>query len=153
MPPPSCTTRPVPPASRATSCLLPVVPRYRISNLTCSTPAKPGYRQRQRRRRPGGALGSAAYFHDFQSDRWVPASTFWATAGAGLDYDDNWAGRCQATKVDLLLAALVPTLAYKVSDRLSLGIAVQYWYSDLNTHLDTPRINQDGEDLRGLDQR
>ena len=93
-------------------------------------------------------LGSAAYFHDFQSDRWSAGVYFLGLAGAGLDYDDNWAGRYQATKVDLLLAALVPTLAYKVSDRLSLGIAVQYWYSDLNTHLDTPRINQDREDLR-----
>jgi long-chain fatty acid transport protein len=92
--------------------------------------------------------GSAAYVHDLQSDRWSAGVYFLGLAGAGLDYDNDWAGRYQATKVDLLLAALVPTLAYRVSDSLSLGVAVQYWYSNQNVHLNVPRIDQNREDIR-----
>jgi long-chain fatty acid transport protein len=42
----------------------------------------------------------------------------------------------------------VPTLAYRVSDRLSIGVAVQYWYSKLNVHLNVPRLDQSREDLK-----
>ena len=94
---------------------------------------------------PGGA---SAYVHDFDSDRWSAGIYFLGLAGAGLDYDDDWAGRYQATKVDLLLAAVVPTLAYKVSDRLSVGVSVQYWYSKLNLHLNVPTVNQNREDRK-----
>lgn len=94
---------------------------------------------------PGGA---SAYVHDFDSDRWSAGIYFLGLAGAGLDYDDDWAGRYQATKVDLLLAAVVPTLAYKVSDRLSVGVSVQYWYSKLNLHLNVPNVNQNREDRK-----
>ncbi|MEE4147136.1 MAG: outer membrane protein transport protein [Halieaceae bacterium] len=93
-------------------------------------------------------VGSAAYVHDFQSDRWSGGVYFLGLAGAGLDYDNDWAGRYQATKVDLLLAAIVPNFAYRVSDRLSLGLAVQYWYSNLNVHLNVPRLVADREDAR-----
>lgn len=92
--------------------------------------------------------GSAAYVHDFHSDRWSAGVYFLGLAGAGLDYDNDWAGRYQGTKVDLLLASIVPTLAYRVSDRLSLGIGVQYWYSKLNVHLNVPRLDQTREDAR-----
>lgn len=92
--------------------------------------------------------GSAAYVHDFDSDRWAAGIYFMGLAGAGLDYDKDWAGRYQATKVNLLLAAVVPTLAYRVSDKLSLGIGVQYWYSNLNLHLNVPRLDENREDLR-----
>lgn len=92
--------------------------------------------------------GSSAYVHDFQSDRWSAGIYFLGMAGAGLDYDNDWAGRYQATKVDLLLAALVPTFAYRVSDRLSVGVGVQYWYSNLNVHLNVPRLDQNREDAR-----
>jgi long-chain fatty acid transport protein len=92
--------------------------------------------------------GSAAYVHDFHSDKWSAGVYFLGLAGAGLDYDNDWAGRYQGTKVDLLLASIVPTFAYRVSDRLSLGLAVQYWYSKLNVHLNVPRLDQTREDAR-----
>ena len=92
--------------------------------------------------------GSSAYVHDFDSDKWSAGIYMLGLAGAGLDYEKTWAGRYQATKVELLLAAIAPTLAYKVSDRLSVGIAVQYWYSNLNLHLNVPRVDQNREDAR-----
>ncbi len=93
-------------------------------------------------------VSSFAYVHDFDSDKWSAGVYFLGLAGAGLDYDKDWAGRYQATKVDLLLASLVPTLAYRVSDRLSVGVAVEIWYSELNVHLNVPRIQSNRDDLR-----
>ena len=92
--------------------------------------------------------GGSAYVHDFDSDRWSAGVYALGLAGAGLDYDDDWVGRNQATKVDLLVAAVVPTLAYRVTDRLSLGVGVQYWYSNLNLHLRVPRIALEKEQVR-----
>ena len=92
--------------------------------------------------------GASAYIHDFGSDKWSAGISFGGLAGAGLDYDNDWIGRYQATKVDLLLAAIAPTLAYKLTDRLSVGAALQYWYSNLNIHLNVPRIDQNREDVR-----
>ena len=86
--------------------------------------------------------------HDFGSDRWSAGIYATGLSGAGLDYDDDWVGRNQATKVDLLVAAVVPTLAYKLTDRLSVGVGVQYWYSNLNLHLRVPRIDQEREQAR-----
>ncbi len=56
------------------------------------------------------------------------------SSGAGFEFDDNWVGRFQATKVDLTVMALSPTLAYQVTDKLSLGASVQAVYSNLNIH-------------------
>ena len=92
--------------------------------------------------------GGAAYIHDFDSERFSAGIYLLGLAGAGLDYDNDWAGRYQATKVDLVVAGLAPTLAYKVSDRLSVGVAVQYWYSNLNIHLNVPTLNQSREDRK-----
>ena len=41
--------------------------------------------------------------------------------GAILDYDSNWAGRYLNTEVTLLTITLNPTLAYRVTDWLSIG--------------------------------
>ena len=49
-------------------------------------------------------------------------------------------GRFQATKVDLTVMALSPTLAYQVTDKLSLGASVQAVYSNVNIHTATPRL-------------
>jgi len=92
--------------------------------------------------------GGSAYVHDFGSDRWSAGIYAVGLSGAGLDYDDDWVGRNQATKVNLLVAGVVPTLAYRVTDKLSIGVGVEYWYSNLNIHLRVPRIDQDKEQAR-----
>jgi long-chain fatty acid transport protein len=82
---------------------------------------------------------SMAYVHDLNSSKWSAAVGLVPLSGAGMEYTDNWAGRYQATKVDLLLMALAPTVAYQVTDHLSLGVTVQVYYADLNMHFNVPR--------------
>lgn len=83
---------------------------------------------------------SAAYVHDFGSKRWSAGIGLVPLAGAGLEYSDDWAGRFQATKVDLQALALSPTIAYKVTDQLSVGASVQAVYANMNIHTATPRL-------------
>jgi long-chain fatty acid transport protein len=52
-------------------------------------------------------------------------------AGAGLDYGNSWAGRHQATKVELLTVTGMPSLAFK-HHWLSLGAGFQISYGSLN---------------------
>jgi long-chain fatty acid transport protein len=95
------------------------------------------------------AYSSAAYVHDLGSDRWSAGIALVPLAAAGLDYNDYWAGRYQATKVELQVMALSPTVAYQVTDRLSLGASVQATYSNLNLHFAVPRLDPSIPDGNG----
>ena len=48
--------------------------------------------------------------------------------GAPLSYDDNWVGRYYVQETTLLGISLVPSIAYKVTDKLSLGGGVTAMY-------------------------
>jgi long-chain fatty acid transport protein len=86
----------------------------------------------------GGDAGEAApaasmaYIHDFGSDKWSGGIYLGGLAGAGLKYDKGWAGRYQNREVTLLLMTLAPTEAYQLTDKLSVGASLQYWYSTLD---------------------
>lgn len=86
------------------------------------------------------AYSSMAYVHDLDSDKWSAGIALIPLSGAGIDYGDNWVGRFQATDVDLTLMALAPTLAYRVTDELSLGVTVQAYYGDLEIKTAVPRL-------------
>lgn len=96
-----------------------------------------------------GPLGSAAYVQGFgEDDRWYGGIYFGGLAGAGLDYDDDWVGRYQATDVNLLIAAIAPTISYRLTEQLSIGASLQYWYADLELKLRVPRLNPDAVEPR-----
>jgi long-chain fatty acid transport protein len=48
--------------------------------------------------------------------------------GLGLSYDDNWVGRYYVQKATLLGISFLPSIAYKVTDKLSLGASVNAMY-------------------------
>ena len=48
--------------------------------------------------------------------------------GAPLKYDNDWAGRYYIQNTTLLGLSLLPTIAYKVNDRLSLGAGLNAMY-------------------------
>jgi long-chain fatty acid transport protein len=48
--------------------------------------------------------------------------------GAPLSYDDNWVGRYYVQKATMLGISLLPSIAYKVTDKLSLGASVNAMY-------------------------
>jgi long-chain fatty acid transport protein len=94
---------------------------------------------------PGGGM---AYIHDFGPSKWSGGVYLGGLAGAGLKYDKGWAGRYQNREVTLLLMTLAPTVAYQLTDKLSVGASVQYWYSTLDLKLAVPRPIPVVEDAR-----
>jgi long-chain fatty acid transport protein len=94
---------------------------------------------------PGGSM---AYIHDFGSDKWSGGVYLGGLSGAGLKYDKDWAGRYENTEVTLLLMSLAPTVAYQLTDKLSVGASVQYWYSTLDLRVAVARANSAAEDAR-----
>ena len=54
----------------------------------------------------------------------------YAPFGSSTDYDDDWAGRYLADETDVSMINLQPTVAYKFSDQLSLGLGVFATYAE-----------------------
>jgi long-chain fatty acid transport protein len=102
----------------------------------------------------GGSAGliapaaSMAYTHHFDDSNWSAGIYLGGFAGAGLEYNDDWTGRYNATDVNLLLMILAPTVAYQLTDKLSVGASVQGWYSSLEQKLAIPRLIPGREDGR-----
>lgn len=48
--------------------------------------------------------------------------------GAALDYDDDWVGRYYVQETTLLGVSFLPSIAYKATDKLSLGASVNAMY-------------------------
>mgnify|MGYP001244485317 CR=1 FL=1 len=53
--------------------------------------------------------------------------------GASLKYDDNWAGRYYVQEATVIGASLLPSVAYRVNDKLSLGASVNAMYGYLKS--------------------
>ena len=85
------------------------------------------------------AAGAAmSYIHDLDSDKWSIGASIAGLSGASLDYRDQWAGRYQATDVNIILLAFSTSIAYEVTDKLTLGIAPQYYYTELELDVNLP---------------
>ena len=53
------------------------------------------------------------------------------TFGSSLNYNDNWVGRYHAQQATLIGASLLPSIAFRVTDKLSLGASVNAMYGYL----------------------
>ncbi len=102
---------------------------------------------------PGGDGGDAGglapllgafYVHSLTDDLKLGANVISIT-GAVLDYNDDWAGRYLNTEVTLLTVTFNPTLAYRVTDWLSVGGGPQIMYANLEMKTKVPPPNGTGE--------
>ena len=86
-----------------------------------------------------GFLPAASLFYTHQLS---PKATFgfgvFSNFGLGLEYDEDWAGRYYAQKAALIGMSAMPAIAFKVSDTVSLGVALNAMYGFLT---DTVAIN------------
>jgi long-chain fatty acid transport protein len=105
------------------------------------------------------APGGSAYYAHPINDRWSIGIAGVALTGAVLDYDDDWAGRFQVQDVSILVIGAVPSVGFKVTDKLSIGAAVPVMYSSLDMDVGVPnpndpingpegKINLDGDDVQ-----
>ena len=63
--------------------------------------------------------------------------------GLGAEFDETWPGRYSSYKAEILSFDLMPTLAWKATDRLSLalGISVRYFDIELAQKIDAAGLN------------
>jgi long-chain fatty acid transport protein len=86
-----------------------------------------------------GLMPAASLFYTQQlSSRASFGFGVFSNFGLGLEYDDDWVGRYYAQKAALLGMSAMPAIAYKVSDEVSLGVALNAMYGFLT---DTVAIN------------
>ncbi len=76
-------------------------------------------------------------------DRWAAGLNAGGITGAALDYDRNWVGRFQVDDVSLLVLGATPSIAYKVTDWLSLGAGATLWYANLNQTIRPSQVDGD----------
>ncbi len=98
--------------------------------------------------------GSVFYTSQFNDKTWLGVS-FGGWSGAGLDYDDDWTGRVQTTEIEMTAIVLMPSIGYKLTDQLSIGIGLPIMYTKLEMDLAVPQgpglndatANLDGDDV------
>jgi long-chain fatty acid transport protein len=89
----------------------------------------------------GGLTPSASVFYSRPlNDKWSVGMSGLALTGSALDYDDDWVGRFEAQDVTLIVIGAIPSVAFKVTDKLSLGVAVPVMYSNLELDIAVPKL-------------
>jgi long-chain fatty acid transport protein len=83
----------------------------------------------------GGNAGETAfipnaYFSMPYGDRWFIGVGVNAPFGLVTEYDEDWVGRFQGIKSEIMTVNINPTVAYKVSDTVSVGFGVSYQQFD-----------------------
>jgi long-chain fatty acid transport protein len=103
-------------------------PSYKFSNdVSSNAPASLGSQ--------GGDAGSLAalpnlYVTNALNDHWVIGLGLGSPFGLKTEYENDWIGRFQSTTFDIKTYNLNPSLAYKISDRVSLGFGLNFQRMD-----------------------
>ena len=79
------------------------------------------------------------------NDDWAVGLYAGGITGAQLDYRGGWAGRFQAEDVELALAGITPTIAYEVTDWLSIGGGPLLLYATMDYELAVPPPSGTGQ--------
>jgi long-chain fatty acid transport protein len=104
----------------------------------------------------GGSDGGNAGFVNFipsffgvkvLSDKWRVGFSLVAPLGGGLDYGKSFVGRYQATRAVLGGLGITPAVAYKITDKLSIGVGVSALNTvfDMDVAVNQPLFLRDGQ--------
>ncbi len=79
-----------------------------------------------------------AYYTRMLNDRLVVGLGVNAPFGLATEYDPGWVGRYHAIESDVLTVNINPSIAYKITDKLSVGagLNVQYFKAKLSNAID-----------------
>ena len=90
--------------------------------------------------------GSAFFSHSVSPDLSVGfglAGTF----GLALEYDSDWVGRYYVQEATLMGVSLLPSIAYRINEQLSLGASINAMYSKMEQKvaINNPLSPEDGQ--------
>jgi long-chain fatty acid transport protein len=93
---------------------------------------------------------SSAYLAQRVGNRLFFGLGFNAPFGLAAKYDENWFGRYHAIEIKLLTININPSVAYKLSNRISIGAGfdIQYAYAELATAIPNPLVRPGVRRLR-----
>ena len=108
----------------------------------------------------GGNGGNQGGLAPLVGSHWVASVTddlklgmsVFSVSGAALDPDDDWNGRYQLTEIELLTITANPSIAYRITDQLSLSAGFLAMYADIDYKLAAPpggagKVKLDGDDV------
>jgi long-chain fatty acid transport protein len=95
-------------------------------------------------------ITSSQYVHKL-SERWRLGMALFSFSGASLNPDNDWAGRFETTKVTLFSLTMVPTVAVRLTDWLSVGGGVGITYGRLDMDVRVPILREPKVKLKDLD--
>ena len=95
-------------------------------------------------------ISSSSYVHKI-SDRWRLGLSLLSVSGAGLSPSDDWAGRNELTDLSLFTLSVLPAVAVRVTDWLSVGGGVLLTYANVNMSLRLPVPTKQTVKLEDLD--
>jgi len=90
-------------------------------------------------------LFSSQYVHRL-SDRWRLGAALFSISGSVLDPDNDWVGRYEITKASFITFSLVPSVAYRVTDWLSVGAGPKITYATMDYDLRVPPLTPGGSE-------
>ena len=79
------------------------------------------------------------YYVNQLNDRWHAGFSLTVPSGFGADYGNDWAGRYETVDFSLVYVALTPAVAYRVNDKLSLGVAMGINYTSETSEIKIPQ--------------
>lgn len=89
----------------------------------------------------GWFLGGGGFFSYSLSPALKLGFAVTGNFGAPLEYDDDWVGRYYVQKATLLGASMLPSIAYRVNDKLSLGASVNIMYGSYENQVAINNVN------------
>ena len=89
----------------------------------------------------GGLIPAGGFYYTGQlNDKWWTGFSLTGRAGAAADPNDTWVGRFQMTESSVVSLIGMPSLAYKVSERVSLAVGIPIAYSKLELDVAVPTL-------------
>lgn len=92
----------------------------------------------------GTPFSAYGLFHLKNHNRLKLGLAIYTPFGSTVEWEDDWEGRFALKRLQLLSIFVQPTVSYKVSDRIGLGLGLIYCYGKVNLQKDLPLQFQDG---------
>ncbi|QZT37947.1 outer membrane protein transport protein [Halosquirtibacter xylanolyticus] len=82
----------------------------------------------------------AVYWLKHLSDKWTIGATLNFPMGSSLDYGDNWEGKYYLTKATIAVANIAPAASFKLSEKVSFGVAANFYIGMLSEDIAIPSV-------------
>ncbi|MCO4815036.1 MAG: outer membrane protein transport protein [Flavobacteriales bacterium] len=92
----------------------------------------------------GTPFSAYGLFHLKDSSSLKLGMAVYTPFGSTIEWEDGWEGRFALKRLQLMSIFFQPTVSYKISDKIGLGIGLIYAYGKVNLQKDLPLQFQDG---------